>query len=821
MWRKWQVTPLAVVAVTVLLACSAGLVVSSSRGSFSMRLASLLGGMATFLAVPYGAMARWRGARLADRKLLQLHVDGTNRRGQMPTVREDTPAWPEIHKSFPLESFPLELLPGTRALDQRLPTYVARDVDPEVYRAIDRGGLIILEGPSASGLSRIAYEAIKWKCLTWTMVSPANASSSLPEVAGILGRMHNVVIYVNSLEEYVTQGGLTTAVLNTLSPEPGRTDIVIVAVFTPKDGTNERLAEVRNKATAEIRVLRDFSEAENGRARLAARTDPRIAKAAYQRSEPFTQYLASGEAALDHLQLARDGRLNLTGVAIIFSAIKCRRLGMNLPLTRGLLYELHLSYLESPRNAQSFEEGLEWAMREILGRAACLRPVGDEVYEALPYLVEHAELPPGSPPGAFSEKLLDHLPKQEASAGGLDIAEMCRRLSCQPDDAEAVYLHGHLLLKAGRPHEALQRFTAASSGVIAGAAYQAALLYLHEGDRKSAESWFRYAARSIGSHHDAQFQIGALLYADGQSGHSQRIEAETWLRFAVRNGHVRAQNLLDQINAASRLHARSASIVGDPTGMNDHGVFLAGIGRESEAAALFRSAASRGSCAAAENIANNPQLIKYPRDSSYPNAYASGRPAIANLDKAKKQFVVPFFLDVLQGAGIHPERPAAERQEILDRMRAVAPSITLEIAMSLWAEGPAERTMASWWATVWRWPEVPDQVQLLMPSRSPFEGQTHCLALARTKSPRSRAVLMHYLTENPSRQDLPHRYHGDDQTWAMAALMLSLADAGETLPKSNLVTSQRWSNATPHTNLGAYIDTLNSMKDLADSVAKC
>jgi hypothetical protein len=821
MRRKGQVTPLAVVAVTGLLACSAALAISSSRGSFFERLAPVLAGMAAFLTVPHGLLTRWRGARLADRKLLQLNVEGTDRRGQMPRVREDTPAWPEIHKSFPLESFPPELRPDASALDHRLPTYVIRDVDPKIDQAIRRGGLIILEGPSASGLSRTAYEAIKRECLGWIMVSPANASSSLPETAGILCGMRNVVIYINSLDEYVSQGGLTAAVLNTLFPEPGRTDIVIVAVFTPRDGANEQLAEVRNRATEEIHVDRNFSEVEKGRAQLAARTDPRIAKAANQRGEPFTQYLASGEAARDHLQLARDGRLSLTGVAIIFAAIKCWRLGMKLPLTRGLLYELHPFFLESPRNAQDFEEGLEWATRQILGRAACLQPVGDEAYKPLPHLVEHAELPPGSPPGAFSEKLLDHLSKHEPSAGGLDIAEMCGRLSCQPDDAEAVHLHGHLLLKAGRRHEALQRFTATSSRVIADAAYQAGLLYLHEGDRENAESSFHRAALSIGSHPDAQFQLGALLYADGRSGHSQRIEAEGWLCFAARNGHVGAQNLLDKINAAKRLRIRNASIVGDPTGMNDHGVFLAEIGRESEAAALFRSAADRGSHTAVENIANNPRLIKYPSDSGYRNPYVSGRLATAKLDKFRQQFVVPFFLDVLQGAGIHPERPAAEREEILDRMRAVAPRITLEIAMSLWAEGPAERTMASWWATVWRWREIPDQVQPLIPSRSPFEGQTHCLALAQTESSRSRAVLMDYLNENPPGQDLPHRNRGDDRAWALAALMLSLADAGETVPKQYLVTSQRWSNATPNANLGAYIDTLSSMKALADAVARC
>ena len=150
MGRKRQVIwAIASVAILVLIAGLVGLAVSSSWGPFIIRLAPVLGTVGV-LATALGPAARWLAARMGNRDLLQRNVARMDGRGRMPKVRDDGPAWPEIHKSFPLRP-----QPGASALHPILPTYVPRDVDLDVDQAIGRGGLIILEGAAASGLSLI------------------------------------------------------------------------------------------------------------------------------------------------------------------------------------------------------------------------------------------------------------------------------------------------------------------------------------------------------------------------------------------------------------------------------------------------------------------------------------------------------------------------------------------------------------------------------------------------------------------------------------------------------------------------------------------
>lgn len=124
------------------------------------------------------------------------------------------------------------------------------------------------------------------------------------------------------------------------------------------------------------------------------------------------------------------------------------------------------------------------------------------------------------------------------------------------------------------------------------------------------------------------------------------------------------------------------------------------------------------------------------------------------MDEITSRFVVPFYLHVLHGNVVYLHR-RGERAKVLKQMRAAAALVTFEEALHLWPGGWRESLMASWWSAVWQWPEVTSQVEpLLIPSRSCLEGQAHCLALLRVKSPQSRAVFVRYLDEYLPRHDL-------------------------------------------------------------------
>ena len=184
------------------------------------------------------------------------------------------------------------------------------------------------------------------------------------------------------------------------------------------------------------------------------------------------------------------------------------------------------------------------------------------------------------------------------------------------------------------------------------------------------------------------------------------------------------------------------------------------------------------------------------------------------MDEPVATLVAPFYLAVLHGNMVSPGfrgRP----DELLQQMRAVAPAVTLENALYLWPRGWREGLMASWWAAVWRWPETPGQVEpLLIPSRSCFEGQAHCLALAQINSPRCRQILARYLDEYLPRPDLDY-----DQPWAMAAMTLACIGAGKNEPERFKVAWEQWATGTHH-NLGGYLEVMRRMLAFADAVAR-
>jgi hypothetical protein len=122
--------------------------------------------------------------------------------------------------------------------------------------------------------------------------------------------------------------------------------------------------------------------------------------------------------------------------------------------------------------------------------------------------------------------------------------------------------------------------------------------------------------------------------------------------------------------------------------------------------------------------------------------------------------------------------------------------------------------MASWWAGVWRWPEVVGNVEpLLIPSRSTYEGQGHCFALSRLASDQAVAVLKRYLDEYLPRTDIYY-----DQVWAMAALVMVERERGGAVADRYWDMWQAWVADKPH-DLTSVTETLDRMHHFADRVA--
>lgn len=185
------------------------------------------------------------------------------------------------------------------------------------------------------------------------------------------------------------------------------------------------------------------------------------------------------------------------------------------------------------------------------------------------------------------------------------------------------------------------------------------------------------------------------------------------------------------------------------------------------------------------------------------------------MSEAESRLVTPFYLRVLHGNLVSPAL-ARERGTVLRQMRAVAATVTLADAEYLWMRGWRASLMASWWAAVWRWPETADRVgPFLIPSRSCFEGQAHCLALAQLRSARAREILIWYLDEYLPRADLDY-----DQPWAMAALTLASEGPGPGVPAQLAMAWQQWNEQTGRRHdLSDYADAICQMLAFADAVA--
>nr|BFE82591.1 hypothetical protein GCM10020093_051920 [Planobispora longispora] len=145
-------------------------------------------------------------------KLLRLHALGVNRRGRLPKVGSYfEPVKLGVHPS-------LEVPCGSDDSSQLddVPVYVPRGYDEELEEALQCGGLVILEGRSAAGKTRSAYEAASRLFPDRKLLIPANAKS-LEVLADAHVELKGTVIWLDNIEYYLLHG-LNARILEALCP---------------------------------------------------------------------------------------------------------------------------------------------------------------------------------------------------------------------------------------------------------------------------------------------------------------------------------------------------------------------------------------------------------------------------------------------------------------------------------------------------------------------------------------------------------------------------------------------------------------------------
>jgi len=274
----------------------------------------------------------------------------------------------------------------------------------------------------------------------------------------------------------------------------------------------------------------------------------------------FAEFLAAAPAALERWRRGRAGE-HPAGGAIISAAVDARRAGHLSPLSRDLLEALYRNYLD-PRDvkredAATFTDGIGWAIEKIQGAARCLAPAGEDQFEPLDYLVDHAQqlasdVPP-IPPVVWQTLVDGRIPlpdmmtfaERAHSAGQHGVAEDTYRqaLNANSNHAAAMY-HLGILLQEDRPAEAKKWLHKAASSDHQDATIALANLLMREDCRMDAEQLYRKAAEA--GHNDAMYHLGILLQED------RPPEAKDWLHKAANSGHKDAMvalgNLLESEN---------------------------------------------------------------------------------------------------------------------------------------------------------------------------------------------------------------------------------------------------------------------------------
>ena len=303
--------------------------------------------------------------------------------------------WPLPHLGS-ADPYGLGVFPGLAGPDA---PYVARDVDDELASAIQRGGVVVLKGPSKSGKSRTAFEVARRALVPQTRVvvprSGDEARAALsPDALDALGARDDapLLVWLDDLEDFI---GLQRLDLRAIADATAMTGVVVLGTIRSREhdrmiaaeGELGRAAKEVLRAAETVRLDVILSQAERAD---AERLYP---------DERFGEFEGIGE----HFAAARQLREKLeagletspVGVAIVRAAADWRRTGMPRPPSQDELRALAGRYLRElrplePLSPESFADGLAWATDPV-ERVVTLLGRPDEPLAMLDYVTDLRE----------------------------------------------------------------------------------------------------------------------------------------------------------------------------------------------------------------------------------------------------------------------------------------------------------------------------------------------------------------------------------------------------------------------------------------------
>src|SRR6266567_5339067 len=145
------------------------------------------------------------GGKQKLRETLRAQAQGVDSHGRLPKVCDNRVDALKLGVNPAADLKSASVPPTAPHRDHRLPVYIRRDQDEELDAAIEQGGLVIIQGPSATGKTRTAYEAIRRSEESRSLLIPRgpDSFSALIE-AGWEPR--DLVIWLDDLERFLVPG---------------------------------------------------------------------------------------------------------------------------------------------------------------------------------------------------------------------------------------------------------------------------------------------------------------------------------------------------------------------------------------------------------------------------------------------------------------------------------------------------------------------------------------------------------------------------------------------------------------------------------------
>ncbi|MGD0248375.1 MAG: hypothetical protein ABSB75_04905, partial [Candidatus Limnocylindrales bacterium] len=289
------------------------------------------------------------------------------------------------------------------------PPYVPRTSDAQLNRLLGSKSFVLVWGPSKSGKSRSAYEALLRVYPDHTVIVPTRPkgdSGLLRDLPCLLRDLRPkpepVLLWLDELSDYLRAGAFDADLLYELEHMNPR--VVVVGTIEAHEfgflrgrlESDEDQQQLAPDSLEQINRVLDQSYGSTVEIKAALDQEERSRfEAIYTHlglppNTGLGAFLIGGPRLIEKLTMAPSECPQ--GAAVIHAAIDWRRMGARRPISRSelrVLFDLYLEHLgEEPRPSErDFECGLQYAARIEPGSLALVAKEADGTYRASDYAV--------------------------------------------------------------------------------------------------------------------------------------------------------------------------------------------------------------------------------------------------------------------------------------------------------------------------------------------------------------------------------------------------------------------------------------------------